>query len=67
LDNTLIEAWPRATKTNRAAFETLKRAYIDARYSPNYEITKDQLTWLLDRVKVLEQRVKNSCEVKLDP
>ncbi|MBL4639427.1 MAG: nucleotidyltransferase and HEPN domain-containing protein, partial [Kordiimonadaceae bacterium] len=39
LDDTLISAWPRATKADRAAFATLKRAYIDARYSPNYEIT----------------------------
>ena len=65
LDNALIEAWPRATKTDRAAFATLKRAYIDARYSPKYEITKEQLNWLLDRVTLLEDLVKKSCEAKL--
>ncbi|MBL4838059.1 MAG: nucleotidyltransferase and HEPN domain-containing protein [Kordiimonadaceae bacterium] len=65
LDETLIGAWPRATKTDRAAFATLKRAYIDARYSPKYEITKEQLNWLLDRVTLLEDLVKKSCEAKL--
>ncbi|MBL4639323.1 MAG: HEPN domain-containing protein [Kordiimonadaceae bacterium] len=65
LDNTLIEAWPRATKADRATFATLKRAYVDARYSPHYEISKDQLNWLLDKVKALEIWVKASCEAKV--
>lgn len=64
-DASLIDAWPRASKANRATFALLKRAYIDARYSPKYEITKDQLNWLMDRVKDLEARVKQSCEAKL--
>jgi predicted nucleotidyltransferase/HEPN domain-containing protein len=39
----LIEAWPRATKIDRRRFELLKRAYVEARYSPNYEIGPDDL------------------------
>ncbi len=29
----LVEAWPRETKQDRARFERLKRAYVEARYS----------------------------------
>ena len=39
----LIEAWPRETKVDRRRFELLKRAYVEARYSPNYEISRDDL------------------------
>jgi len=65
-DSSLIKAWPRATKRDRANFALLKRAYIDARYSPKYEITKDQLNWLMERMKDLEEAVKKSCEAKLE-
>jgi predicted nucleotidyltransferase/HEPN domain-containing protein len=37
----LIDAWPRATKLERRRFELLKRAYVEARYSVNYEIGRD--------------------------
>lgn len=30
----LIEAWPRASKFEQRCFELLRRAYVDARYSP---------------------------------
>lgn len=39
----LIEAWPRATKLERRRFELLKRAYVEARYSANYEIGREDL------------------------
>lgn len=39
----LIEAWPRGTKLDRRRFELLKRAYVEARYSPNYSITIEDL------------------------
>jgi len=42
-ESRLIQAWLRNTKIDRRRFELLKRAYVEARYSPNYEISADDL------------------------
>jgi predicted nucleotidyltransferase/HEPN domain-containing protein len=55
----LIEAWPRATKIERRRFELLKRAYVEARYSPNYEITTDDLEALTAGVGQLRELVED--------
>ena len=43
VDKTLIAAWPRETKTDRRRFETLKRAYVEARYSDQYDVGGEDL------------------------
>ncbi|WP_299472902.1 HEPN domain-containing protein [uncultured Paracoccus sp.] len=52
-DPRLIEAWPRDTRFARRCFATIDRAYIGARYSPEYVITGEELAWLVERVKIL--------------
>ena len=54
----LIEAWPRATKLDRRRFELLKRAYVEARYSANYEIGRDDLEALTRSVRRLRDIVE---------
>ena len=54
----LIEAWPRATKIDRRRFELLKRAYVEARYSANYEIGEDDLEALTTCVRALRNLVE---------
>jgi predicted nucleotidyltransferase/HEPN domain-containing protein len=49
----LIAAWPRASREDRRRFELLKRAYVEARYSPSYEISKDDLAALMVSVRAL--------------
>jgi len=61
----LIEAWPRDTKFFRRSFERLDRAYVDARYSPHYEITAEELNWIVERVKILQSSVKIVCKGRL--
>ncbi|MBB4166756.1 MULTISPECIES: HEPN domain-containing protein [unclassified Rhizobium] len=61
----LIEAWPRDSKFARRCFTRLDRAYVDARYSPHYEITTEELAWLVGRIKVLQSLVKDVCEQRL--
>ncbi|WP_117195821.1 HEPN domain-containing protein [Rhizobium terrae] len=61
----LIEAWPRDTKFARRCFERLDRAYVDARYSPHYEITEEELRWLIERILVLKELVRPICEERL--
>jgi uncharacterized protein len=65
IDARLIEAWPRDTKFARRSFTRLDRAYVDARYSEHYEITAEELGWLVERIKVLQTIVKEVCEERL--
>ena len=62
----LAEAWPRGTKFEQRCFELLRRAYVDARYSPHYKITAEELAWLGERAAVLQALVKTVCEDRLD-
>src|SRR5205823_4438522 len=41
---------PHRPREDGRLFDLLKRAYIDARYSPSYRITEDELRSLQDRV-----------------
>ncbi len=66
LDARLVEAWPRGTKFEQRCFELLRRAYVDARYSPHYKISAEELAWLGERVAVLQGLVKTVCEDRLD-
>lgn len=62
----LIEAWPRATKSERRRFEMLKRAYVDARYSPSYDISVDDLEALHASVQRLRDIVGMLCHERLE-
>jgi HEPN domain-containing protein len=61
----LIAAWPRADKVSRRRFELLRQAYVNARYSPQYEISDEELRWLGERVADLQSLVKTICERRL--
>lgn len=61
----LVEAWPRADKFSRRCFELLREAYVNARYSPHYAITAEELAWIGERVAVLEDLVRRVCERRL--
>ena len=54
----LIEAWPRATKLDRRRFELAKRAYVEARYSSNYEISGEDLQAIAAAVRTLRDNVE---------
>ena len=61
----LIAAWPRADKFSRRCFELLRQAYVNARYSPHYEISEEELRWLSDRVAELQALVEDVCQRRL--
>ena len=65
LDGGLIGVWPRRTKFEQRCFELLRRAYVDARYSPHYKINEEELAWLGERVTILQELVKATCEDRL--
>jgi predicted nucleotidyltransferase/HEPN domain-containing protein len=64
-DPRIIAAWPRDTKFAQRCFELLRRAYVEARYSPHYTVTGEELDWLSVRVQVLQGLVKAVCEERL--
>jgi predicted nucleotidyltransferase len=61
----LIPTWPRANRFEKRCWELLRRAYVEARFSDQYEITAEQLGWLVQRVTDLRQRVDASCRAYL--
>lgn len=66
LEPRLRAAWPRGRKPYRRYFELLKRAYVEARYSPHYEITREELTWLEGCLVHLLELVDEACREHLD-
>lgn len=61
----LIEAWPRDDRFSRRCFELLRQAYVNARYSPHYKVSDEELTWVGERVAILQALVRRVCEERL--
>lgn len=64
LDERLRAVWPH-DKFARRCFAKLQRAYVEARYSAEYGIDTEELTWLTERIQSLLQMVSSSCESRL--
>jgi predicted nucleotidyltransferase/HEPN domain-containing protein len=64
-DARLIGVWPQDTRFGKRCFELLRRAYVDARYSPHYQITPEELEWIGERLDKLQLRVREICEERL--
>ena len=62
----LVDAWPRDTRQARSRFEKLKRAYVEARYSPSYAITNDDLDALAGSIAQLRDIVAALCIERLE-
>jgi predicted nucleotidyltransferase/HEPN domain-containing protein len=65
LDQRLIEAWPRKTRHQRRPFDKIRRAYVEARYSKHYRITKEMLEEATASVEALQGIVKMVCDEQL--
>jgi len=61
----LIPVWPRDAKFARRCFELLQQAYVNARYSPHYKISREELDWIVERVELLQAEVKALAERRL--
>jgi HEPN domain-containing protein len=58
LDSRLIGVWPRTSKFERQGFDLIRRAYVEARYSPHYDISSEHLSWLEERISLLQTAVE---------
>lgn len=65
VDTGLVEAWPREQRFDRRRFELLKRAYVEARYSDQYDASAEDLAWLMGRARLLRDRVADLCQTRI--
>ncbi|MBL4897826.1 MAG: HEPN domain-containing protein [Erythrobacter sp.] len=66
IDARLTYVWPRDNRRDRALFEKLKEAYVKARYSKHYRITKEELEWLGEQVEELGRVIHEVCSERLE-
>jgi uncharacterized protein len=66
IDPRLTYVWPRELKKDRARFEKLKDAYVKARYSKHYRVTKEELEWLGAQVEELGRVVHEVCSERIE-
>lgn len=65
IDKRLVEAWPREQRAERRRFETLKRAYVEARYSDQYDVSREDLEMLAASARKLGDIVAEVCRERL--
>jgi predicted nucleotidyltransferase/HEPN domain-containing protein len=53
----LKQVWPNETKFERRCYELIRAAYVKARYSRQYRISREELEWLEQRVRQLRDIV----------
>lgn len=59
------KVFPKGDLQERMRFTALKKAYVDARYKADYKITKEDLTWLAERVQILRNLTEQICKEKI--
>nr|WP_314429741.1 HEPN domain-containing protein [uncultured Brevundimonas sp.] len=64
-DKRLTAAWPREQRADRRRFELLKRAYVEARYSDQYDVGADDLTLQLGSVTQLRNLVVKASDERV--
>lgn len=65
LDDRLKVVWPSDTKLHRQAFDRLRRAYVEARYSAEFAVSEQELEWLNERISILRNIVQIVCQEQL--
>jgi len=65
VDTRLVEAWPREQRADRRRFELLKRAYVEARYSDQYDASAEDLEWLMAQARALRDLVADLCQFRI--
>jgi hypothetical protein len=64
-DKRLTAAWPREQRADRRRFELLKRAYVEARYSDQYDVDAEDLALQLESVFRLRNLVAAISEERI--
>ncbi|MBZ0098264.1 MAG: HEPN domain-containing protein [Taibaiella sp.] len=62
----LAMVFPQNTPEEKHYFEQLKRGYIEARYSKDFVVTKEELEVLIDRLTRLQSITEKICREKIE-
>ncbi|MEZ0498125.1 nucleotidyltransferase and HEPN domain-containing protein [Sphingomonas sp. IW22] len=65
LDRRLFEAWPREIRADRAMFQKLKDGYRKGKYSRHFDISVEELEWIIGRISILGPIVHEVCSEHL--
>lgn len=65
-DKRLTGAWPRVQRADRRRFELLKRAYVEARYSDQYDPSAEDLKFLLVGAERLKELVLEAAKERIE-
>lgn len=66
VETEFLRVFPQGTEEERARFELLRKSYVSARYNPNFVITLEELEWLAERVKHLQELTEQLCKAKIE-
>lgn len=66
IDPRFLSVFPKGSEEEKECFKLLRKAYVDARYKPSYVITREQLSWLAERVNQLKDLTENLCREKIE-
>lgn len=61
----IFKAFPRDTPEEERLFKLLERAYVESRYNPDFEITKEDIDALLPKVEMLRDIVEKVCKEQI--
>ena len=61
----IFKAFPRDTAEEKRLFDQLQRAYIESRYNPDFEITKEDIDALIPKVEQLRDIVEKVCRERI--
>lgn len=64
-DRRLLYVWPSDTRDQQARFTKLKEAYVKARYSKHYRVSRSDLDWLETQIEELGRVVHDICTERL--
>ncbi len=65
IDPDFAKIFPRQEGEEKRLFELLRKAYVEARYSKHYKITKPELEYLAERVKKLRRLAMRKSREKI--
>lgn len=57
--------FPTGSEEEKRRFKLLRSAYVDARHKKTYVITREELLWLEERVKLLQALTEKHCTEKI--
>ncbi len=61
----IFKVFPRDTPEEERLFKLLERAYVESRYNPDFEITKEDIDALLPKVERLRDIVEKVCTAQI--